>query len=86
MGALKLYVVYLGGKVADGRVGEDHEVVLVVADGVSQARKGAKAKWHGLGEAHVDAVQEVDVIDKHKVCLVHVIGEDHAPADATWVP
>lgn len=86
MNEKKLFVVYLGGKVAEGRMGEDHEVVVVVAEGVSDARKRAKAKWRGIGDPHVDAVQELDTVDSHKVCLIHVIGEDHAPVDATWVP
>jgi len=83
---MKLFVVYLGGKVAEGRMGEDHEVVVVVAGDAPAARKAAKAKWRGIGDPHVDAVQELDVVDRHKVCLVHVIGEDHAPVDSTWVP
>lgn len=86
MDEMKLFVVYLGGKVAEGRMGEDHEVVVVVAVGVSDARKAAKAKWHGIGDPHVDAVQELNVVDGHKICLVHVIGEDNVPVDSTWVP
>ena len=84
--AMKLFVVYLGGKVAEGRMGEDHEVVVVVAADVPAARKAAKAKWSGIGDPHVDAVRELDIVDKHKISLVHVIGEDNAPLDSTWVP
>lgn len=86
MNEMKLFVVYLGGKVAEGRMGEDHEVVAVVAGDVSAARKAAKAKWRGIGDPHVDAVQELDVVDEHKICLVHVICEERAPIDSTWVP
>ncbi len=83
---LKLFVVYLGGKVAEGRMGEDHEVVVVVADDVPAARKAAKAKWCGIGDPHVDAVQELDIVDKHKVCLSRVVEGDRMPVDSTWVP
>ncbi len=83
---VKLFVVYLGGKVAEGRMGEDHEVVVVVAPDMPTARKSAKAKWRGVGDPHIDAVRELDVVDKHKVVLVRVFGEDNAPIDSTWVP
>lgn len=85
---MKLFVVYLGGKVAEGRMGEDHEVVVVVAYDVTSARKAAKTKWRGLGDPHVDAVQELDVVDGHQVTLALVAGlhEDRTPVDSTWVP
>lgn len=83
---MKLYVVYLGGKVAVGRMGEDHEVVVVVASDVVAARKAAKARWSGIGDPHVDAVRELDVVDGHQITLVAVAAEDNAPIDATWVP
>lgn len=86
MNEMKLFVVYLGGKVAEGRMGEDHEVVAVVASDVPTARKTAKAKWLGIGEPHIDAVRELDIVDKHKVCLVRVFGDDNVPLDSTWVP
>ena len=41
----QLYAVYLGGDPAPGRLTEDHEVVLVVADDVAEARRRARAKW-----------------------------------------
>ena len=83
---MHLFVVYLGGKVAEGRMGEDHEVVVVVAADVVAARKQAKAKWRGIGDPHVDAVRELDVIDGHRVTLAPADSEDRAPLDATWVP
>lgn len=87
MGTMKLFVVYLGGKVAEGRMGEDHEVIVVVAMDAPAARKAAKAKWRGIGDPHVDAVQQVDRIDGYQVDLVPVEGmPDRAPVDATWVP
>lgn len=84
---MRLFVVYLGGKVAEGRMGEDHEVVAVVAADVSTARKAAKAKWRGLGDPHVDAVQELIVIDGYRVELSpSTAARDASPIDATWVP
>lgn len=84
----KLFVVYLGGKLVEGRMGEDHEVVVVVAEDKVAARKAAKAKWRGLGDPHVDAVQELDVVDGHEVKLFALDGApvDNTPLDATWVP
>jgi len=38
-----LYAAFLGGELTDGRMGEDHEVVFVVADDVISARRAAKA-------------------------------------------
>lgn len=83
-----LYVIYLGGPVLPGRMGEDHEVVAVVAEDVVAARKAAKAKWRGLGAPHVDAVQHLDIVDGHRVELtsVHSGHGDTTPVDATWEP
>jgi hypothetical protein len=66
---MDLFAVYLGGPVAPGRMGEDHEVVFVVAADDAQARVLAKAKWTGLGRCHVDAVQRLDEVDGHVVSL-----------------
>jgi Domain of Unknown Function (DUF1543) len=54
---------------ADGRMGEDHEVVFVVADDTLSARKAAQAKWSGSGRCHVDAVSRLDMIDGYSVTL-----------------
>ncbi len=86
MSTLKLFVVYLGGKVAEGRVGEDHEVVAVVASDATSARKAAKVKWTGLGVPHVDAVQQLDVVDGYEIKLAYSTRPDNAPVDPTWVP
>ena len=84
---MNLYVVYLGGQPIPGRVGEDHEVVVVVATDVTEARRLAKTRWKGLGKAHVDAVQHVDVLDGHRVTLVPAPTiPDVAPIDPTWEP
>ena len=64
-GTPQLYAVYLGGDPAPGRLSEDHEVVLVVAGDVAEARQRARAKWggdHAIAD-HVDGVRLVDVVD-----------------------
>jgi len=50
-------------------MGEDHEVVLVVADDEISARRAAKAKWGGDGGSHVDALTRVDMIDGYAIVL-----------------
>lgn len=69
-GALKLYVVFLGGDLPEGRIGEDHEVVFVAAADLKAARTAAKRKWRGSGRAHIDAAAEVDTVDGFQVQLV----------------
>lgn len=65
-----LYAVYLGGSLAPGRMGEDHEVVFVVGtDDLHDVRKRAKRKWTGAGRAHIDAVVRLDQIDGYAVDL-----------------
>lgn len=81
-----LYVVYLGGNLTPGRLGEDHEVVLVVAESDAAARKVAKKKWRGAGRPHVDAVQRIRVIDGHEVSLSPVDLPDHLELDPTYSP
>jgi hypothetical protein len=67
--APNLYVVYLGGDLVEGRMGEDHEVVLVVGDDPAEAKRNAKAKWRGQGKAHIDALQRIDRIDGYELTL-----------------
>jgi hypothetical protein len=64
-----LYAVYLGGDLAPGRMGEDHEVVFVVADDLRDARRRAKQKWAGSSTPHIDAVQRLDAIDGFEIEL-----------------
>ena len=66
---MHLYAVYLGGDLAPGRMGEDHEVVFVVGSDLADVRKRAKRKWTGAGRAHVDAVVRLDQIDGHTVTV-----------------
>ena len=83
---MDLYVVYLGGHLAPGRMGEDHEVVLVAAESVADARKRAKRKWRGTQRAHVDAVARVGVVDGHRVTLTPTDEPDDVATDDTYAP
>jgi hypothetical protein len=64
-----LFAAFLGGELAPGRVGEDHEIVFVVAEDTESARRAAKAKWGGDGRPHIDALTRLDVIDGFAVGL-----------------
>ncbi len=66
---MHLYAAYLGGPLADGRMGEDHEVVFVVAADATDAKARARAKWQGDGRPHVDAVQQIVRVDGHQVSV-----------------
>jgi hypothetical protein len=66
---MHLFSVFLGGPVAPGRMGEDHEVVFVVASGPDQAKGLARSKWRGMGRAHIDAVQRIDQVDGYQLSL-----------------
>jgi hypothetical protein len=81
-----LYMVFLGGDPAPGRMGEDHEVVLVVADDVKAARAAARAKWGGAGKAHVDAITEVSSVDGYAVDLRHTGETSTTMIDLTYEP
>jgi Domain of Unknown Function (DUF1543) len=64
-----LYAAYLGGDLGTGRMGEDHEVVFVVAEDAASARSAAKAKWGGSGRPHVDALTRLAMVDGYAVEL-----------------
>ena len=66
---MHLYAAFLGGELTTGRMGEDHEVVFIVADDMISARRAAKAKWGGDGRAHVDALTRIDMIDGYRIDL-----------------
>lgn len=83
---MALYAVFLGGDLAPGRMGEDHEVVFVVGDDVQDVRRRARSKWGGTGTAHVDAVQRLDVVDGYEVGLREVGGGDRVELDPTYEP
>jgi hypothetical protein len=82
----RLYAVYLGGDPAPGRLTEDHEVVLVVAGDVPEARRRARAKWGGTTRAHVDAVRLVDVVDGFAVSLDPTNRPESVDVDLTYEP
>jgi Domain of Unknown Function (DUF1543) len=86
-GSARLYAIYLGGDPAPGRIGEDHEVVFVVAEDVASARKQARAKWAGDDpKPHVDMVQELDIVDGYAVSLTATDRRPRATADNTYEP
>ena len=74
-----LHAAFLGGAPGAGRMGEDHEVVFVVADDADEATRRATAKWRGAGRGHVDAVERLDVVDGHRIQMVDIGGD----ADST---
>jgi len=82
----RLYAVYLGGDPAPGRLTEDHEVVLVVADDVPAARRRAREKWAGVSRPHVDAVRVVDVVDGFAVSLAATSEPETTAVDLTYEP
>jgi Domain of Unknown Function (DUF1543) len=80
--SMHLYAAYLGGGLTPGRMGEDHEVVFVVAEDAQDAKRRAKEKWHGDGRGHVDAVQRIDVVDGYAVALGPGDGGDRLTLDS----
>jgi Domain of Unknown Function (DUF1543) len=75
-----LFAVYLGGKLAANRLGEDHEVVFVVAPTQAAARKLARAKWQGVPEGvHIDAVQKLEILDGYRIVLEPTEVSDRTP-------
>lgn len=83
---MQLYVVYLGGDPSPGRLGEDHEVVMVVASDVKEARRAARAKWQGGSPAHVDAVQVLNVVDGFAIRLEATGRAQANEIDVTYDP
>lgn len=66
---MHLYAAFLGGELTPGRMGEDHEVVFVVAEDEKSAKQAAKAKWGGDSRPHIDALSRLDVIDGFAIGL-----------------
>jgi hypothetical protein len=50
-------------------MGEDHEVVFLVAEDMAAAKAAAKAKWGGSSRPHVDALTRLDAIDGYAIVL-----------------
>ena len=67
----KLYFAYLGGKMPANRLGEEHEVVFVVASDSAEAKRKAKEKWSGdVKEGlHVDCLKEITEVDGWNITL-----------------
>jgi len=72
---MHLFAAFLGGPIAAGRMGEDHEVVFVVAPNPAEAKSLARSKWSGAGRGHVDAVRRIDQIDGYEIALTQVKGD-----------
>jgi len=83
---VRLYAVYLGGDPAPGRLSEDHEVVLVVAADLADARRRARGKWGGTTRPHVDAVRAVEVVDGYAVTLRPTDRPESLDVDVTFEP
>jgi hypothetical protein len=77
-----LFAAFLGGPMTEGRMGESHEVVFVVAKDLKEAKAKAKAKWHGTGRGHVDALQQIDMVDGFEISLAAGGEGDHTPLDS----
>jgi Domain of Unknown Function (DUF1543) len=69
---MHLFAAFLGGPIAEGRMGEDHEVVFVIAPDPAQAKSMARSKWSGAGRGHVDAVRRIDQVDGYVLSLTKV--------------
>jgi len=78
---MHLYAAFLGGPLDGERMGEGHEVVMVVADNAKAAKAQATAKWSGAGRGHVDAVQQIDRVDGLEIRLAKVGTGDRTMLD-----
>ena len=76
-----LYAAFLGGPLAGGRMGEGHEVVLVVAEDLNDAKAQARSKWSGAGRGHVDALQRIEMVDGYEVSLARTGTGDRLTMD-----
>jgi Domain of Unknown Function (DUF1543) len=79
---MHLYAAFLGGPMSEGRMGEGHEVVMVIAADLPEAKSKAIAKWNGQGRGHVDALQRIDRVDGYQVTLVPAGAGDHTELDS----
>ena len=78
---MHLFAAFLGGELTPGRMGDDHEVLFVVAEDVESAHKAAKAKWGGDGRPHVDALTRLDRVDGFAIGLVPSGADDAAETE-----
>ena len=85
----KLFVVFLGGKLKDGRMGEDHEVVVVVAEDSNDAKMKARKKWKGSDQesVHIDSIMELSSVGGYVVSLSRIEDEeDDICINSSYVP
>ena len=68
---------FLGGELGSGRMGEDHEVVFVVAEDMARPAGRPRPSGAATAGAHVDALTRLDMIDGYAV------GLERRPARAT---
>ena len=66
---MHLFAAFLGGELGPGRIGEDHEVVFVVAEDMRHGPPGRPGQVGGDGRAHVDALTRLDRIDGYAIGL-----------------
>jgi hypothetical protein len=78
---MHLFVAFLGGPLDGGRMGEGHEVVLVVAPDLKEAKVRARAKWSGEGRGHVDALQQIETVDGFEIDLTETGEGDRLTLD-----
>ncbi len=63
-------------------MGEDQEVVFVVAADAAEAKTRAKAKWTGVGRGHVDAVERISSVDGYTLSLTKSGQSDRLELDS----
>jgi hypothetical protein len=73
---MDLYAAYLGGPLDNGRMGEGHEVVLLVAADLADAKTKATAKWRGAPPGHLDALERIVRVDGYTVSLTESDEDD----------
>jgi len=78
---MHLYGAYLGGPLEEGRLGEGHEVVLVVAAARTEAADRAGATWRGAPPGHLDVLAPVVRVNGYTVTLTQVGGSDELDAE-----
>ena len=80
---MRFYAALLGGPLAEGSMGEGHEVVIAVASDVKDVKDvKTKTKWNGRDSGHVDALQRTDVVDGFEINLVLYGDDDRTTLDS----
>lgn len=64
----KLYGVYLGGKIREKSLIEDHQLVFVVAKNEKEARLLGKSKWEAK-DIHIDGTILIENVDSYDIVL-----------------